>query len=103
MSWRGEAPVDLSPVGSPAIRWVIDRAVEGGNRVVSLAPWSKALVAHMERGLTADLKTEAEARWPGLPYYIEAGTPHNEPDEGYVEDGFAVSFPRPRPTASSKE
>jgi hypothetical protein len=103
MSWRGEAPVDLSPVGAPAIRWVIDRAVEGGNRVVSLAQWSKALVAHMERGLTAELKTEVAARFPNLAYYTEAGTPHNEPDEGYVEDVFAVSFPRPRPTPSSKE
>jgi hypothetical protein len=103
MSWRGEAPVDLSPVGSLAIRWVIERAVEGGNRVVSLAQWSKALVAHMERGLTAEMKAEVEARWPGLPHYIEAGTPHNEPDEGYAEDGFAVVFPRPRPTPSSKD
>jgi hypothetical protein len=73
--------------------------VEGGNRVVSLAQWSKALVAHMEYGLT----TELNARWPDLAYYIEAGTPHNEPDEGHVEDGFAASFPRPRPTPSSKE
>ena len=103
MSWREDGPPDLSAVHSAPIRWVIERAVEGGNRVVSLAQWSKALVAHMERGLTAELKTEVEARRPGLAYYIEAGTPHNEPDEGYVEDGFAISFPRPRPTTSSKE
>ena len=103
MSWRGEAPVDLSPVGSPAIRWVIDRAVEGGNRVVSLAQWSKALVAHMERGLTAELKTEVAARFPNLAYYIEAGTPDNEPDEGYAEDGFAVSFPRARQSRDEKQ
>ena len=70
MSWRGEPPVDLSPVGAPAIRWVIDRAVDGGNRVVSLAQWSKALVAHMERGLPAELKTEVAARFPNLAYYI---------------------------------
>jgi hypothetical protein len=98
MSWRGEPPVDLTPVTSDRVRWVIERAVERGNRVVSLAQWSKALVAHMEGGLTAELKSEAAARWPDLAYYIEAGTPHNEPDEGYIEDGFAVSFPRPRPT-----
>ncbi len=98
MSWRGEPPVDLTLVRSDAIRWVIERAVERGNRVVSLAQWSKALVAHMEDGLTVDLKAEVSARWPDLAYYIEAGTPHNEPDEGYIEDGFAVSFPRPRPT-----
>ncbi len=98
MSWRGEAPVDLTPVGSERVRWVIERAVERGNRVVSLAQWSKALVAHMERGLDEALKAEVSARWPDLAYYIEVGTPHNEPDEGYVEDGFAVSFPRARPT-----
>jgi hypothetical protein len=98
MSWREDGPVDLTPVGSAAIRWVIARAVERGNRVVSLAQWSKALVAHMERGLDEGLKADVAAQWPELAYFIEAGTPHNEPDEGYVEDGFAVSFPRPRPT-----
>ena len=98
MSWHGEPPVDLTPIASEAIRWVIERAVERGNRVVSLAQWSKALVAHMEGGLDSGLKAEIAARWPNLAYYIEAGTPHNEPDEGYVEDGFAVSFPRLRPT-----
>lgn len=98
MSWRGEPPVDLIPVRSDAIRWVIRRAVERGNRVVSLAQWTKALVAHMAKGLDESLKAEIAARWPGLAYYSEAGTPHNEPDEGYTEDGFAVSFPRPRPT-----
>ncbi len=103
MSWRCNEPVDLSRVGSTAIRWVIDRAVEGGNSVVSLAQWSKALVAHMEHGLTPDLKAEVQARWSGLASYVEAGTPHNAPDEGYIEDGFAVSFPRPRPAPGSKE
>lgn len=98
MTWRGEEPVDLSPVASPAIRWVIDRAADSGNRVVSLAQWSKALVAHMEGGLTAEIKADVAARWPALEYFVEAGTPHNEPDEGYIEDGFAISFPRPRPT-----
>jgi len=97
MSSRGEEPVDLSPVASPAIRWVIDRAVDGGNRVASLAEWSKALVAHLERGLTAELKTDVEARWPVLGFYIEADTAYNAPDEGYADGGFAVSFPRAKP------
>jgi hypothetical protein len=33
-----------------------------------------------------------------LEYFNEPGSPHNEPDEGYTEGGFGVSFPRPRPT-----
>ena len=88
--------VDLSPVGSAAIRHVIDRAIAGGNRVVSLAQWSKALVAHMERGLRPDLRAEVAAQYPQLEYFSDDGSPHNEPDEGYIEDGFAVSFPRSR-------
>jgi hypothetical protein len=66
MSGRDDVPVDLAPITSEAICGVIERAVADGNRVVSLAHWSKALAAHMERGLTAELKAEVEARWPDL-------------------------------------
>ena len=94
-AWPGpDEPVDLSPVGSAAIRWVIERAVGEGNRVVSLAQWSKALVAHMEAGLTETLKAETQARWPQLEYYKQDGSSHNEAGEGFIEVGFAVSFPR---------
>ncbi len=96
MSWRDDGPVDLTAVESQAVRWVIDQAVARGNRVETLAQWSKALVAHMSDGLAPELKAEVEARWPDLTYFAEAGTPHNPPDEGFIEDGFAVSFPRPR-------
>jgi len=98
MNWHGEPPVDLTPVRSDAIRWVIGCAVKRGNSVISLAEWTKALVTHMAERLDESLKAEIAARWPNLDYYSEAGTPHIEPDEGYTEDGFAVSFPRPRPT-----
>ena len=91
-----EEPVSLEPVRSEAIRWVIDRALADGNRVVSLAQWSKALVAHMENGLSADLQAAIRARWPELEYFSDDGSPHNEPDEGFIEAGFAVSFPRKR-------
>ena len=61
MNWRDpHAPADLTPITSAAIRWVIERAVAGGNRVLSLAQWSKALVAHMTHGLTPDFKAEIE-------------------------------------------
>ena len=53
-----------------------------------------ALVAHMRGELTPALKAEVAARWPGLEYFSEPGTPHNEAAEGYIEGGFAVSFPR---------
>lgn len=97
MTRPGEAdPPDLSRIGSQAIRWVVDEAAARGNAVVSLANWSKALVAHMRSGLTPELKADVAARFPALEYLCEPGTPHNEPDEGFIEDGFAVSFPRPR-------
>ena len=100
MEWRDpDAPVDLSPVRSEAIRRVIEMAIEEGNRVASLAEWTKALVAHMEHGLSANLKAEIRAQYPELDYYSDEGSPHNAPDEGFIEDGFAVSFPRPRPEA----
>ncbi len=88
---------DLSRIKSEAIRWIVDRAVQTGNEVASLGEWTKALVAHMRDGLPPELKAEIDARWPGLSYYSEDGSPHNHPDEGYVENGFAVSFPRQHP------
>lgn len=98
MDWRDpEAPVDLTPIGSATIRWVIERAIEEGNRVTSLAEWTKALVAHMEQGLAPELKAEIREQCPALEYYEDAGSPHSAPDEGFIEDGFAVSFPQPRP------
>lgn len=96
-------PPELSRIGSPAIRWVVDRAIAEGNALVSLADWSKALVAHMRGGLTPKLKAEVAARWPELAYFSEPGTPHNEPHEGYIDDGFAVSFPRPCPAPSIED
>lgn len=90
-----DAP-DLSQIKSDAIRAVAEMAIASGNEVTALAVWSRALVAHMRDCLTPALKTKIEARWPVLEYYSDDGSPHNEPDEGYIEDGFAVSFPRPR-------
>lgn len=91
-----EPPISLDPIGSEAIRWIVEEAIAGGNEITALAPWTKALVAHMRDGLSPALKAEIAARWPALEYFIQPGTPHNEPDEGYIENGFAVSFPRPR-------
>lgn len=87
---------DLSQIKSGAIRAIVDMAIADGNEITALAPWTKALVAHMRDGLTQPLKAEIVARWPGVEYFVQPGTPHNEPDEGYIENGFAISFPRPR-------
>lgn len=87
---------DLSQIKSDAIRAIVDMAIAHGNEVVSLAQWTKALVAHMRDGLTPVLKDQIAARWPAVEYFVQNGTPHNEPDEGYIENGFAASFPRPR-------
>lgn len=92
---RPDTP-DLSRIKSGAIRAIAEMAIAGGNEVVSLADWTKALVAHMRDGLTPALKAEIATRWPALEYYSDAGSPHNAPDEGYIENGFAISFPRPR-------
>lgn len=91
-----EPPISLDPIGSRAIRWIVEEAIADGNKITALAPWTKALVAHMRDGLSPALKERAAAHWPALEYFIQNGTPHNEPDEGYIENGFAVSFPRPR-------
>ena len=65
MEWRDpDAPVDLSPVGSETIRRVIERAIEDGNRVASLSQWTRALVAHMEQGLSEGHKTDIRAQYP---------------------------------------
>lgn len=87
---------DLSQIKSDAIRAVAELAIASGNEVTALAQWSKALVAHMRDGLTPPLKAEIASLWPALEYFVQAGTPHNEPDEGYIESGYAISFPRPR-------
>lgn len=89
-----QPPVSLDPVGSEAIRWVIDCAVRHGNRVTDLAPWTKALVAHMETGLADEVRQATLTRYPRLEYFSNEGTPHNRADEGFIEGGFAVSFPR---------
>lgn len=89
-----QPPPDLSRIRSEAILWIVRRAVEGGNGVEVLADWTKALVAHMQGGLSPELKAEVATRWPTLPHHSNPGTPHNEAEEGYTDGAFAVSFPR---------
>lgn len=95
MFGKGEPP-SLEDVTSEAIRWVVEAAVADGNAIAELADWSKARVVHMTGGLSPELRARIAARYPELQYYEEAGTPHNAPDEGFVDGDFAVSFPRLR-------
>ncbi|MAN45787.1 MAG: hypothetical protein GYB49_02595 [Alphaproteobacteria bacterium] len=88
--------VSLQSVESAAIREIAGRAMQQGNQVSGIAPWSKALVVHMAYSLSETLKAEICAQYPGLEYYREEGSPHNPPDEGFIDGGFAISFPRPR-------
>lgn len=86
-------PVNLDEIGSPAIRWVVDCAIDHGNQVAELAQWSKALVAHMEAELSVEVRDAVQARYPELEFYQNKRSPHYSADEGFIEDGFAVSFP----------
>ncbi|MFN7054363.1 hypothetical protein [Hyphomonas sp.] len=97
MSFHEPDAPDHTRIKSAAIRWIVDRAITRGVGLASLADWTKALVAHMDAPLAPDFRAEIEAAWPGLAYFADHGAPHNAPDEGYIEDRFAVSFPRPRP------
>lgn len=96
MTYHHQDTPDLSQIKSDAIRAIAERAIASGNEVTALAQWSKALVAHMRDGLTPHLKAEIATRWPAVEYFVQPGTPHNEPHEGYIENGFAISFPRRR-------
>ena len=84
----------LARIGSQAIRWVAGAAVADGNAVVEVADWSKTLVVHMRDGLSSAVRDQVAARFPELTFYEEPGTPHNAADEGYVDGGFGVSFPK---------
>ena len=84
----------LERIASEPILWVVNAAVGDGNAVVEVADWSKSLVVHMRDGLSASLRERAQTRFPDLEFYEEPGTPHDAPDEGFVDQGFGVSFPR---------
>lgn len=93
MSGDDGAP-SLDTVRSDAIRWVIEAAIADGNSVTVLADWTLARVAHMRSGLTPGLRRRIAERYPDLEFFAEAGTPHMEAHEGYIENGFSVSFPQ---------
>ncbi len=86
----------LEPVISEPIRWVVRAAVGDGDAVDEVVKWSAALVVHMRGGLSAGLRDRVRARFPDLAYFEQPGSMHYEPDEGFIDNGFSVSFPRKR-------
>ena len=93
MSGDDGAP-SLDTVRSDAIRWVIQAAIADGNSVTVLADWTLARVAQMRSGLTPGLRRRIAERYPDLEFFAEPGTPHMAAHEGYIENGFSVSFPQ---------
>ena len=93
MSGDDGAP-SLDTVRLDAIRWVIEAAIADGNSVTVLADWTLARVAHMRSGLTPGLRRRIAERYPDLEFFAEPGTPHMAAHEGYIENGFSVSFPQ---------
>lgn len=91
-----DGPVPLDSIRSEPIRLIARMAAGEGNAVVEVAEWSRATVVHMRDGLSAGLRARLRERFPDVEHYEQPGTPHDAPDEGFVKDGFGVSFPRPR-------
>ncbi|MBU1289071.1 MAG: hypothetical protein KJ871_15260 [Alphaproteobacteria bacterium] len=86
-------PPSLEPIKSASIRWIIEAAIAEGNRVSVIAPWTRALVAHMRDPLSAALRQTVAKRFPALTHFAEPDTPHDRAHEGYIETGFSVAFP----------
>ncbi|MBI1401160.1 hypothetical protein [Hyphomonas sp.] len=86
----------LDAFKSGAMVWIIDAAIADGNAIDVIAPWTKALVAHMRDPLSAPLRARISERFPSLEHFTEAATLHMTAHEGYIEDEFSVSFPLAR-------
>jgi hypothetical protein len=92
-------PADTPPLDafkSDAVVWIIEAAIADGNAVDVIAPWTKALVAHMRDPLSARLRARVSERFPTLDHFTEAATPHMAAHEGYIENGYSICFPQPR-------
>ena len=81
----------------PEIDTAIKLALDDGNKIKeSSEGWSKAKqVFFMEKKLTQELKNKIKTEIPKLEYWNDAGSPHNEPDEGFFcnECTVGISFP----------
>lgn len=81
----------------PEINIAIKLAVEFGNSVKeSTEGWSKAKqVIYMQKKLDPILKNKIEKEINKLRFRSYKGSPHNEPDEGFICDEckVVISFP----------
>ena len=84
---------DLNSISSPGIRWVVDQAIAMGMEVEVIAEWSEARVVHMKGPLPDELRAPVLMQRPDLEFYRNGGDMHNAPDEGFMQDGWCVSFP----------
>lgn len=81
----------------PDIDMAIKLSIVAGNSIKEKSEgWSKAKqVFFMERKLTLELKDKIHSTVPKLEYWVELGSPHNEPEEGFYcnECTVGMSFP----------
>jgi hypothetical protein len=78
-----------------SIREVVEAAEAAGNRVATVAPWTKMPVVHMREPLTGPQRAALKAGFPHLGYARSDPTPHNPAAEHFIDDAAraAVSFP----------
>ena len=79
-----------------SVQPIVAAAQQLGHQIMTIARWSQALVVHMRDPLTDEHRAALKARFPSLEYFSTEGSPHNPPDEGFIDRdaGAAISFPR---------
>ena len=87
------SPPDLNEITSDSIRWVVIRAMKFGVHPVVIADWSNARVVHMGGALPDELRGPVLFERSELEFYRNGGDPHNTADEGFMHEGWCVSFP----------
>lgn len=84
----------------PEINTAIRFALNTGNEIKEKSEgWTKAKqVFFMKNKLTQELKNKIQKEISKLEYWQDAGSPHNEPAEGFFCNNcmVGISFPVPR-------
>lgn len=80
---------------SAAIQCVLAAAEESGCSIETVAQWSKALVVHMARPLSAPLRSKLQAECSDLRHFRHDSDPHYAASEGFMDErsATAISFP----------
>ncbi len=81
----------------PEINLAINLALSDGNEIKERSEgWSKAKQVIMMKGkLTAEMRDSIKKSVPKLEYWVESGSPQNDPEEGFFcnECSVGLSFP----------